>query len=48
MIIDVIAAIFCSLEAITLLLVISNVKHNPDINDNELDKERFNFLVPEN
>ena len=45
--IAVIAAICCLFGTITYLIAISNEIQNPDIEDNELEKNRFDFLVPD-
>jgi len=45
LIIAVIAAICCLFGTITYLVAISNEIQNPDIEDNELEKKRFDFLV---
>jgi hypothetical protein len=43
LIIAVIAAICCLFGTITYLIAISNEIQNPDIEDNELEKNRFDF-----
>jgi hypothetical protein len=47
LIIAAIAAICCLFGTITYLLAISNEMQNSDIEDNELEKKRFDFLVPD-
>ena len=47
LIIAVIAAICCLFGTITYLIAISNEIQNPDIEDNELEKKRFDFLDPD-
>jgi hypothetical protein len=47
LIIAVIAAICCLFGTIIYLIAISNEIQNPDIEDNELVKKRFDFLDPD-
>jgi len=47
LIIALIAAICCLFGTITYLIAISNEIQNPDIEDDELEKKRFDFFVPD-